>query len=362
MKVLVVAGTRPEVIKLFPVIEALRPKADTILCTTGQHRELLTQALAAFDLVPDIALDVMEPGQSLNRLAARLIEQMDEAIEASDPDWVLVQGDTISAFCAAYSTFQRGIRIGHVEAGLRTYDLGSPFPEEANRQLLSRIASRHFAPTRGARRALIEERVAAEAVILTGNTVVDAVRHWQARAGKVAREKLILVTCHRRENLGDRLEGICTALVTLARTYPDHQLVFPLHHNPAVRQPVQERLKGLANVALVEPLGYEEMLLTLSRARLIVTDSGGIQEEAPSLGTPIVIMRNHTERQEGVEAGFSTLAGVDPEAIVRAARSWLDNPDRIAALGQKPNPYGDGRAGSRIAASLLDEPLDPFEP
>lgn len=360
MKVLVVAGTRPEVIKLAPVIAALRPLVETIVCTTGQHREVLAQALDAFRLRPDITLDVMAPGQPLNQLAARLIGELDGVLEAVAPEWVLVQGDTTSAFCAGYAAFQRGAKVGHVEAGLRTRDLASPFPEEANRQFLARIASRHFAPTLAARDALLDEGIAPEAIVVTGNTVVDALAQWVGPR-PANRDNAILITCHRRE-IFDRLDGICEAVATLARIYPDHRLVLPLHHDPVLRRRITERLSGFANIELTGPLSYVDTLQAIACSSLVITDSGGIQEEAPSFGTPVVVIRDRTERRDGIDAGFAVLAGTNPAAIVAAARGWLDEPARAAALALKPNPYGDGRAAERIVGSLLNQSIEPYRP
>lgn len=372
MKVLVALGTRPEVIKLAPVIAALSSRVETIVCATGQHREMLTQALEAFAIHPDIALHTMSPGQSLNILSSRLLAEMDGVLAKEQPDWVLVQGDTTTAFCAGLAAFHRGINLGHVEAGMRTRDLTSPFPEEANRSLLGRIASRHFAPTESARDNLLAEGIARNSIVVTGNTVVDAI--VQAKASWLHQnltlpesieslpsdKPLILVTCHRRENFGEVLQGICQMLRRLCARYTDYQWVFPVHLNPNVRVPVVQILSSIPNLTLLDPVDYHTSLCLISRSTLVVSDSGGIQEESPSFGVPVVIMRTHTERMEGVNSGFATLAGQSPVHIEQAVANWLDHPDRSQSLKDRPNPYGDGVASNRIVASLLNDSLEEF--
>jgi UDP-N-acetylglucosamine 2-epimerase (non-hydrolysing) len=371
MKVMVVMGTRPEVIKMAPVVAALRNEADVVVCSTGQHREMLEQALSFFDIMPDLDLDAMRAGQSLNSLVSRLMGKLDEALERVRPDWVLVQGDTTSAFCAGLAAFHRGIPVGHVEAGLRTGDLASPFPEEANRGLLSRIATRHFAPTTLARDNLLKEGVPAERIALTGNTVVDSIRAvqdgWYRKSpvnplpGAADDDRpYVLVTCHRRENAGDVLSGICAVLGDLCARYPDYRWVFPVHLNPAIRERVFAELAGIANLDLIEPVDYPTSLYLISRSVLVVSDSGGIQEEAPTFGVPVVVMRNHTERREGIDAGFATLAGQSVEGIEHAVVSWLDDPVRRHELRNRANPYGDGSASKRIVDSLLGRPVEVF--
>lgn len=371
MKVMVVMGTRPEVIKLAPVVAALRRHVDVQVCTSGQHREMLAQALAYFGIEPDIGVDTMSPGQSLNILSARILTEMDGVLARERPDWVFVQGDTTTAFCAGLAAFHRGIPVAHVEAGLRTGDLANPFPEEANRSLLSRIATRHFAPTQSARENLIREGVDASAIVVTGNTVVDAIAlakdQWREAPATLnlpgtcdITRPLVLVTCHRRENFGETLLGICLVLRRLCERYGEYQWVFPVHLNPAVREPVRRELAGIRNLELVEPVDYPSSLYLISRSVLVISDSGGIQEEAPSFGVPVVVMRSHTERAEGVQAGFATLAGQLPERIEAVATSWLDDADRRARLRARPNPYGDGLASQRIVESLLGRPVEVF--
>ncbi|EON11203.1 non-hydrolyzing UDP-N-acetylglucosamine 2-epimerase [Pandoraea sp. SD6-2] len=371
MKVLVVMGTRPEVIKLAPVIEAMRTKIETVVCTSGQHREMLVQALDFFGIDPDIRLSTMSPGQSLNMLSAKLLTEMDGVVERVRPDWILVHGDTTTALCTALAAFHRGIAVAHLEAGLRTGDMGNPFPEEANRSLLARIASRHFAPTELARKNLLREGTDDASIVVTGNTVVDAIfqtRQLWAQAPESlrllmwnsAKRPHVLITCHRRENLGDTLIGICQVLRNLCRRYSQYQWVFPVHLNPAVVGPVMRELRDLPNLALIDPVDYASSLYLISQSTLVVSDSGGIQEEAPTFGVPVVVMRDHTERCEGIEAGFASLAGRHPKGIEAAVMSWLDDPARRAMLHNHPNPYGDGLASERVVASLLGQTFEVF--
>lgn len=374
MKVMVVVGTRPEAIKMAPVVAALsRANVKTVVCATGQHKEMLAQALEVFSLRPDVSLDVMQPGQSLNNLSSRLLADLDGALVAEQPSWVLVQGDTTTAFCGGLAAFHRGILVGHVEAGLRTGDFASPFPEEANRSLLARIASAHFAPTAAARAALLNEGVPAKTISVTGNTVVDAIAMAKRMLDRQppsdtlksvldrARDKpLVLVTCHRRENFGGPLEAICTLIKRLCARYTDYQWVFPVHLNPSVQVPVRRILADVPNLSLMAPVDYLTSLALISRAILVVSDSGGIQEEAPSFGVPVVVMRNHTERREGIDAGFSSLAGQAPEVIEKAVCAWLNDSTKRAALRQRSNPYGDGQAAARIVARLRGEMIEEF--
>lgn len=372
MKVVVVLGTRPEVIKLAPVIRSLEGRAEVRVCASGQHREMLQQALDALGLQPDTVLDTMSPGRSLNILSARLLEALDGVLEQEQPDWVLVQGDTTTAFCAGLAAFHRGIRVGHVEAGLRTGDLASPFPEEANRSLLARIASLHFAPTAAAARALAAEGLDPACIHVTGNTVVDAIAQVQSTwpdgqprsllpaLREIANQPFVLATCHRRENFGGVMESICAMIARLCARYPGLHWVFPVHLNPAVREPVHRLLGHLPNLLLTEPVDYSTSLWLMSQASLVVSDSGGIQEEAPSFGVPVVVMRSHTERREGVEGGFATLAGQSAEGIEAAIIGWLDHPERREQLKYRSNPYGDGRAAARIAAVLTGEKIHEF--
>ncbi len=366
MKVLVVLGTRPEVIKLAPLVKALRKQCDTVVCATGQHREMLKQALSSFSLFPDVSLEAMLPGQSLNMLSSRMLELLDNVLEEHEPDWVIVQGDTTTAFCAGLAAFHRGIRVAHIEAGLRTGNLNSPFPEEANRSLLSKIATLHFAPTDLAKDNLTREGVSSSSIIVSGNTVVDAILdvsgRWEDRPQdglpKHVQEKIldrafVLVTFHRRENQGTALHNVCTVLTRLCERYPQYLWVFPVHLNPNVRGPIRERLNGIPNLELIDPVDYSTSLYLIKCSALVISDSGGIQEEAPTFGTPLVVLREHTERVEGVSAGFAILAGTDPVSVEKAVSYWLDHPEARQLLKVKQNPYGDGHASERIVSSLL---------
>lgn len=367
-KVLVVYGTRPEAIKMAPVVSALRSYPDQLTvrtCTTAQHRQMLDQVHEIFGLIPDIDLDLMEPDQSLNRLAGRALQGLDGVLAAEAPDWLLVQGDTTTAMAAALGAFHRGIRVGHVEAGLRTGDLARPFPEEANRRIVDLLAAALFVPTTRSRDALLAEGVPASRVHLTGNTVIDALQ--TVAAGLPAVEttpdgrREVLVTVHRRESFGDPLRGIFAALAELATRFPDHHFVYPVHPNPNVRRPADEMLGGLANFELRAPLDYRELVAALRRAHLVLTDSGGIQEEAPAFGIPALVLRDTTERPEGCAAGVAALVGTETATIVAAASRLLSDPDAHAAMANAVNPYGDGLAATRIAAFLAGEPWQPFD-
>ncbi len=375
MKVMVVLGTRPEVIKLAPVIDALKATIGVTVCSSGQHREMLSQALDAFAIKPDIVLDTMSPGRSLNILASRQLEAFDSVFENRQPDWVLAQGDTTTALCAGVAAFHRSIRVGHVEAGLRTGDIQSPFPEEANRSILARIATLHFAPTNHAAIALQNEGIPRSAICVTGNTLVDAIQQvcsgWIGGVPRSlprnirdlvdAQTPIVLVTCHRRENFGGVMDGICNMLARLCASYPNHQWIFPVHLNPNVREPVMRILGGVPNLNLMDPIDYQTNLYVISKSDLVITDSGGIQEEAPSFGTPVVVMRQHTERMEGVTAGFATLAGQNPTDIEAAARYWLDGSMARQRLKARLNPYGDGLASRRIVSAIIGEPVNEFD-
>lgn len=375
MKVMIIVGTRPEVIKMVPVIKALRESgANTIVCATGQHREMLAQALDVFSITPEISLDVMSPGQSLNVLSARLLTELDRVLDQEQPDWVLVQGDTTTALCGGLAAYHRGIKIGHIEAGLRTGDLTSPFPEEANRSLLARIATHHFAPTNAARQALLDENIHSEAIDVTGNTIVDTLRmarqliaarpvsaEMNAILEQAGDKPLILVTCHRRENFGARLEDICLLLKRLTMRYPEYQWVFPVHLNPNVQEPVYRLLDELPNLSLLPPVDYLTNLSLIAKCVLIISDSGGIQEEAPSFGVPIVIMRSHTERSEGIKTGFSTLAGQSVENIEASVNAWLSCPEQWTSLKTQANPFGDGSASQRIVIRLNGKTPSQFD-
>jgi len=363
MKVLVVIGTRPEVIKLAPVIRALEqaPDVSVRLVTTNQHEEMVEQMLAVFALKPDYELRLMEPNQTLCGIGARVLQGMEETLLVERPDVVLVQGDTTSAVAAALAAFYTGTAVGHVEAGLRSGDRARPFPEEINRRLIGQIADVHFAPTERARRALLDEGVPATAIVVTGNTVVDALQMIARRAPALPRTlahleassgPLILVTAHRRESFGPPMERICQALEELARRAPEARLVFPVHLNPSVRATVFARLAGVPGIDLIEPVDYVAMVALLMRARLVITDSGGIQEEAAALGRPTLVLRERTERVEGIEAGVARQVGTDPRKIVEKALEVLRDRQVWAAMARPTDCYGDGAASARIVAAL----------
>lgn len=366
--VLVVFGTRPEAIKLFPVIAALRAKPNLRVrtCVTAQHRGLLDQVLQIAGLVPDIDLDLMEPGQTLDRLTARLLTGLGEVMDVEKPDRVLVQGDTATAMAGALAAYYRRIPVGHVEAGLRSGDIYHPWPEEVNRRIVAPIADLHFAPTRTAADALARENIR-EGVYVTGNSVVDALHWTQARiaadptlaagldevAARFAGKRVILVTTHRRENFGGGMEAIARALARIADR-PDVAILFPMHPNPNVAVAMDRIVGERANVARVAPLDYPCFVRALALCTLALTDSGGVQEEAPALGKPVLVMRETTERPEGVAAGTAKLIGADEARIVSEVFTLLGDSDAYAAMARAHNPYGDGHAARRIAEIVAD--------
>jgi UDP-N-acetylglucosamine 2-epimerase (non-hydrolysing) len=367
-RVLVVFGTRPEAIKMAPVVRALKARENLQcrVCVTAQHRSMLDQVLDAFDLVPDIDLDLMRPGQDLSSLTAALLLGMRDVLAAERPDLVLVHGDTTTALGATLAAFYARVPVGHVEAGLRTGDLMAPWPEEANRVLADRLTALHFAPTPRARDALLAEGIRAEGIHVTGNTVVDAllwmvgrVRDlplgafgavWGSAADALdSAAPIVLVTGHRRESFGLGFEHLCAGIARVARAHPEAHVVYPVHLNPQVQEPVHRLLGGLQNVHLLAPLDYRPFVRLMDRCTLILTDSGGIQEEAPSLGKPVLVMRRVTERPEGVEAGTVRLVGTDPDAIFAEVSALIADPARAADFRRAANPYGDGHAAERIA-------------
>jgi UDP-N-acetylglucosamine 2-epimerase (non-hydrolysing) len=360
---LFVFGTRPEAIKLCPVIRAaLAAGLPARVCVTAQHRAMLDQVLACFQVRPDHDLDLMQPGQTLASLTARALDALDPVVAAENPAMVVVQGDTTTTMAAALAAFYRRIPVAHVEAGLRTGDLCQPFPEEWNRVATSRLAAIHFAPTEGARRNLLAESVPADRIHVTGNTGIDAVLQTVQALddGALPRpewpwldagRKLILVTAHRRESFGPGIAEICDALAALAQR-PDVQIVFPVHRNPNVLDVVSARLADTPHVILLDPLEYPDFVDLMRRSYLILTDSGGIQEEAPSLGKPVLVLRDVTERPEAVEAGTVRLVGPNRERILAAAGSLLDDPAEYARMSAVHNPYGNGQAATRILAAL----------
>lgn len=367
LKVLFVFGTRPEAIKLCPVVLHLLARPEEFLtrvCVTAQHRGMLDQVLAAFGVKPDWDLDLMQPGQTLFQSTARILAALEPVLEAERPGVVLVQGDTTSTFCGALAAFYARVAVGHIEAGLRTWDLQQPFPEEMNRVLTSRITDLHFAPTESAARNLRHEGVAAERIYVTGNTGIDAVLYVRdglaagrlagaAIAGMQEGRRLVVVTAHRRESFGDGFERICRALRRIADR-GDVQIVYPVHRNPNVQDPVNRHLADHPHILLLEPLDYVPFVDLMRRADLLITDSGGVQEEGPSLGKPILVMREKTERPEAVAAGTVRLVGTDEERIVAEASRLLDDAAARDAMSKVHNPYGDGRASERIAGHLLD--------
>lgn len=355
---LLVYGTRPEAIKMAPVLWALagRPEAFTpVVCSTAQHREMLGRVEGALGLAPDLDLGLMRPDQGLNDLLARAVAALDQVLMQVHPDWLVVQGDTTTALAAALAAFHRRVRVAHVEAGLRTGDLARPFPEEANRQLIDRLATLLFAPTARAREALLAEGTPAERVELTGNTVVDALQRIAAGLGPPEARDEVLVTVHRRESFGEPLSGILAAIRELARRFPETRFLYPVHRNPNVLGPAHAALTGLPNVELAAPLDYVALVDRLRGCRLVLTDSGGIQEEAPAFGKPVLVLRETTERPEGIEAGVARLVGTDPARIVAEASRLLGDESAYAAMAHRVQPYGDGRAGERIAARLARE-------
>ncbi|WP_408590610.1 non-hydrolyzing UDP-N-acetylglucosamine 2-epimerase [Novosphingobium sp.] len=366
--VLVVFGTRPEAIKMFPVVHAL--KADgrfrVVTCVSAQHRGMLDQVLAIAGIVPDHDLDLMRPDQTLDGLTAALLTGLGRVMDAEKPDWVVVQGDTATAMAGALAAYYRKIRVAHVEAGLRSHNIYHPWPEEVNRKIIGTIAALHFAPTETSAAALRAENVAPATIHVTGNTVIDALQWVTARIAaepalasglaeierRFAGKRIIGVTSHRRENFGGGLEAIAQAIRTIAEARPDVALVFPVHPNPNVRAVMDEALAGLANVALIEPLDYPHFARLIALSEIMLTDSGGVQEEAPALGKPVLVMRETTERPEGVEAGTARLVGTDKERIVTEIFTLLDDKAAYSAMARAHNPFGDGHAAARITELL----------
>jgi UDP-N-acetylglucosamine 2-epimerase (non-hydrolysing) len=358
-RILAVVGTRPEAIKMAPVIRALRsePWAEVRVLATAQHRQMLDQVLDAFAIVPDVDLDIMAPNQTLPELTSRLLSRLDEVFARERPDAVLIQGDTTTVMTAAMAAFYRHIAVGHVEAGLRTGDLQNPFPEEMNRIVAGRLSRWHFAPTAGARDNLLREGFDPASVHVTGNTVIDALLEVVQREVPLPVEvpegrRMLLVTAHRRENFGAPFREVCEAVRDIADRHADVHVVYPVHPNPNVSGPAHEILSGHARIVLCPPLDYLAFVAAMKRAHLILTDSGGVQEEAPALGKPVLVMRQETERPEAVEAGVVKLVGPVREAIVAEASRLLDDPEAYARMARGVSPYGDGRAAGRIVDIL----------
>jgi UDP-N-acetylglucosamine 2-epimerase (non-hydrolysing) len=374
VKVLLVFGTRPEAIKMAPLVKALQADTcfDARVAVTAQHREMLDQVLALFELEPEYDLNVMQPGQDLYEVTSKVLLGLRDVLKDFKPNLVLVHGDTATTFAATLAAFYQQIPVGHVEAGLRTGDLYSPWPEEANRQLTGRLAHWHFAPTQRNQKALLAEGVSDNQVLVTGNTVIDAlqwvvekitvspdlqqqINHALSAAGlnaNVTEERFVLVTGHRRENFGGGFEGICKALRDLATANPETHYIYPVHLNPNVQEPVNRLLGDLSNVHLIAPLGYEPFVYLMQKAYLVLTDSGGVQEEAPGLGKPVLVMRNTTERPEAIDAGTVRLVGTESEVIRQAVQELLDNQGVYQQMSLAHNPYGDGKACQRIVEFL----------
>lgn len=363
-KIMAVFGTRPEAIKMFPVVHALRrqPGVETRVCVTAQHREMLDQVLDIAQIVPDIDLDVMTPNQSLDALLARLVVGLGQTFDAEKPDRILVHGDTLTTMAATLAAYFRKIPVGHVEAGLRSGNIYHPWPEEVNRKVTGAVADLHFAPTQTAAAALRAENTPADRIHITGNTVIDALLATNARieeepalaagldplVARFAGQRIVAVTSHRRENFGDGMKAIADAIAGIAAR-PDVAVIFPIHPNPHVRSAMEPILGGLSNVALIDPLDYPHFVRLLGLSTLVLTDSGGVQEEAPSLGKPVLVMRETTERPEGIEAGTARLVGTDKHRILSEIFSLLDDEGAYNAMARAHNPFGDGTAADKIA-------------
>jgi len=367
-KILFIFGTRPEIIKIAPVVLACKKEQDIrpILCNTGQQRELSQQTLKFFGLNVHHNLDVMSPNQTLAGVQTKILTKLQDIISTDKFDYVLVQGDTMSAFCGALIGFYNKIPVGHIEAGLRSYDLNHPFPEEALRQCISRIASLHFAPTINSKNALLKENVLEDKIFVTGNTVVDALKILGNKKDYTLLEKegipldkeIVLITAHRRENHGERLDSIMEAIKDLAQKYPTNNFVIPVHPNPNVKNKIYKAFTDIGNIILKDPLGYLTLVQLMSKTKLILTDSGGIQEEAPSFGCPTLVLRDTTERMEGVEAGFAKLVGANKEKILKEACKILDKSFTETRLNTLQNPYGDGETSKRIIKIISKDVKD----
>ena len=363
-KILLIFGTRPEAIKMAPLVRELQKHPEdfeTKVCLTAQHREMLDQVLDFFEINSDYDLDLMKPGQNLYSLTASIIDSLKPILEVFAPDYVFVHGDTTTTMAASIASFYAGAKVCHVEAGLRTHNKLSPFPEEINRQVTGRICDLHYAPTEASKKNLLAENISENNILVTGNTVIDALFESIKRIKNLSTENIenikksllpdqevILVTGHRRENHGEGFERICQALKEIAKLKPKVKIIYPVHLNPMVQEPVNRYLKDLKNILLISPLSYPEFIWLMNRSKIIITDSGGVQEEAPSLGKPVLVMRENTERPEAVDAGTVILVGTNKEKIVNAALDLLDNKERFQLMSELHNPYGDGRACIRI--------------
>ncbi len=365
VKVMSVFGTRPEAIKMAPLIKELEKhdKIQSIVTVTAQHREMLDQVLKIFEITPDYDLNIMKQGQTLADITTRALNGLDSVIKQAKPDIILVHGDTSTTFAGALAAFYNQVKIGHVEAGLRTYDKYSPYPEEMNRKLTGAMTDLHFSPTISNKNNLLKENIDEKEIYITGNTVIDALKTTVRDDYKFADptlasldfdgKKIILMTAHRRENLGEPLENICMAAKTIVESHSDVELVYPMHLNPLVRQTATSILGGMDRVHLIDPLDVEELHNAMYRCYMVMTDSGGLQEEAPSLGKPVIVLRNETERPEAVEAGTVLMGGVDRETIEKLADMLLTDSAAYEKIAHTANPYGDGKASERIAEAIL---------
>ncbi|MAC40472.1 MAG: UDP-N-acetylglucosamine 2-epimerase (non-hydrolyzing) [Pelagibacterales bacterium] len=362
-KILLIFGTRPEAIKMAPLVKEFHKYSDlfdTKVCVTAQHREMLDQVLDFFEIIADFDLDLMKPGQNLYVLTASIIESLKPILEKFNPDYVFVHGDTTTTMAASIASFYSGAKVCHIEAGLRTHNKLSPFPEEINRQITGRICDYHFAPTETSKNNLLKENISDNSILVTGNTVIDALIKSVEKANKnpsiliqdlskqIGNQEVVLVTGHRRENHGEGFERICNALKRIALDNVNRILIYPVHLNPKVKEPVDRILSVVKNVLLIEPLAYQDFIWLMNRSKIIITDSGGVQEEAPSLGKPVLVMRDTTERPEAVEAGTVLLVGTNEDLIVSSALNLLNNEENLIKMSKLHNPYGDGMASKRI--------------
>lgn len=362
VKVMLVFGTRPETIKMAPLVKELksRPEFETIVCVTAQHRQMLDQVLSAFHIVPDYDLNIMQPGQTLSDITARVLKGLEEVIGKEKPQIVLVHGDTTTTFAGALAAFYCQTAVGHVEAGLRTYDKYSPYPEEMNRQFVGCVADMHFAPTERSRQNLLAEGKRPESIVVTGNTAIDALSttvredYSDELLDWAKGSRLIVLTAHRRENLGEPMHRMFRAIRRVVEEFPDVKVIYPVHLNPLVREAAREELGDCPRIRLVDPLEVVECHNLLARSYLILTDSGGIQEEAPSLGKPVIVLRDTTERPEGLEAGTLKLAGTDEGTIYRLVKELLTDEGEYERMSKASNPYGDGMASKRIADAIAE--------
>jgi len=365
IKVMSIFGTRPEAIKMAPLIKELEKsdQIESIVCVTAQHREMLDQVLEIFDITPDYDLDIMQQKQTITGITTRALQGLEEVIQEAEPDLVLVHGDTTTTFVGALAAFYNKVKIGHVEAGLRTYNKHEPFPEEMNRVLTTSLADLHFAPTEAAKQNLLKEGIAEETIFVTGNTVIDALQYTLNDAHEFEEpllneidfnnNRVITVTAHRRENLGEPLKDICEAILQITEDYDDVQIIYPMHRNPVVRETAISILGKHPRIHLIEPLNLTDMHNLLNKSHLVLTDSGGLQEEVPSMGVPVLVLRNVTERPEGVEAGTLKLAGTEKANIIKLTKELLDSQEAYSKMAKAVNPFGDGRASERIVASIV---------